>query len=37
MNVAAESGTTEVDYLQGTGDFQGKGLKQTARKPASRT
>ncbi|HUH97589.1 MAG TPA: transporter substrate-binding domain-containing protein, partial [Anaerolineales bacterium] len=25
-SVAAESGTTEVDYLQGTGDYQGKGL-----------
>lgn len=25
-NAAAESGTTEVDYLQGTGDYQGKGL-----------
>ena len=26
QSVAAESGTTEVDYLQGTGDFQGAGL-----------
>lgn len=26
QSVAAESGTTEVDYLQGTGDYQGKGL-----------
>jgi polar amino acid transport system substrate-binding protein len=26
--VAAESGTTEVDYLQGTGDYQDKGLSQ---------
>lgn len=26
-SVAAESGTTEVDYLQGTGDYAGKGLK----------
>jgi polar amino acid transport system substrate-binding protein len=26
-SVAAESGTTEVDYLQGTGDWAGKGLK----------
>lgn len=26
QSVAAESGTTEVDYLQGTGDFKGKGL-----------
>jgi polar amino acid transport system substrate-binding protein len=25
-SVAAESGTTEVDYLQGTGDYQGQGL-----------
>ncbi len=25
-SVAAESGTTEVDYLQGTGDYKGKGL-----------
>ncbi len=25
-SVAAESGTTEVDYLQGTGDYVGKGL-----------
>jgi polar amino acid transport system substrate-binding protein len=24
--VAAESGTTEADYLQGTGDYKGKGL-----------
>ncbi|MCL4560312.1 MAG: ABC transporter substrate-binding protein [Chloroflexi bacterium] len=27
-SVAAESGTTEVEYLQGTGDYQGKGLTQ---------
>jgi len=26
--VAAESGTTEVDYLNGTGDYEGKGLTQ---------
>ena len=26
--VAAESGTTEVDYLNGTGDYEGKGLAQ---------
>jgi polar amino acid transport system substrate-binding protein len=26
-SVAAESGTTEVDYLQGSGDYTGKGLK----------
>ncbi|HUI90184.1 MAG TPA: ABC transporter substrate-binding protein [Anaerolineales bacterium] len=26
QSVAAESGTTEVDYLQGTGDYQGAGL-----------
>jgi polar amino acid transport system substrate-binding protein len=26
QNVAAESGTTEVDYLQGGGDYKGKGL-----------
>jgi polar amino acid transport system substrate-binding protein len=25
-NVAAESGTTEADYLQGGGDYKGKGL-----------
>ncbi len=25
-SAAAESGTTEADYLQGTGDYQGKGL-----------
>lgn len=25
-SAAAESGTTEADYLQGTGDFKGKGL-----------
>lgn len=25
-SVAAESGTTEVDYLNGTGDYKGKGL-----------
>jgi polar amino acid transport system substrate-binding protein len=35
--VAAETGTTEVDYLNGTGDFKGKGLSAactTAGKPA---
>ncbi len=26
QSVAAESGTTEVDYLQGTNDYKGKGL-----------
>jgi polar amino acid transport system substrate-binding protein len=26
QSVAAESGTTEVDFLQGTGDYKGKGL-----------
>ncbi len=26
QSVAAESGTTEVDYLQGTGDYKGAGL-----------
>jgi polar amino acid transport system substrate-binding protein len=26
QNVAAESGTTEADYLQGTGDYKGAGL-----------
>jgi len=26
QNVAAESGTTEVNYLQGTGDYKDKGL-----------
>ncbi|HMD87774.1 MAG TPA: ABC transporter substrate-binding protein [Anaerolineaceae bacterium] len=28
QSVAAESGTTEADYLQGTGDYAGKGLTQ---------
>jgi polar amino acid transport system substrate-binding protein len=35
--VAAETGTTEVDYLDGTGDFKGKGLNAactSAGKPA---
>ena len=27
-SVAAESGTTEADYLQGLGDYKGKGLTQ---------
>jgi len=27
-SAAAESGTTEADYLQGTGDYSGKGLTQ---------
>ncbi len=27
-SAAAESGTTEADYLQGTGDYKGKGLTQ---------
>ncbi|HEX8939731.1 MAG TPA: ABC transporter substrate-binding protein [Candidatus Limnocylindrales bacterium] len=26
--IAAETGTTEVDYLQGTGDYKGQGLTQ---------
>jgi polar amino acid transport system substrate-binding protein len=29
---AAESGTTEADYLQGTGDYKGKGLTQACTK-----
>ncbi len=36
-SAAAESGTTEADYLQGTGDYAGKGLTQActaAGKPA---
>ncbi len=36
-SVAAESGTTEADYIQGTGDYQDKGLTQActaAGKPA---
>lgn len=28
LAAAAESGTTEADYLQGTGDYAGKGLTQ---------
>jgi polar amino acid transport system substrate-binding protein len=28
-SVAAETGTTEVDYLEGTHDYKGKGLTQT--------
>jgi len=28
-SAAAESGTTEADYLQGTGDYSGKGLTQS--------
>jgi polar amino acid transport system substrate-binding protein len=35
-SAAAESGTTEADYLQGTGDYKGKGLVdqcKTAGKP----
>jgi polar amino acid transport system substrate-binding protein len=27
-SVAAESGTTEVDFIQGSGDYEGKGLMQ---------
>ncbi|MGZ3585629.1 MAG: ABC transporter substrate-binding protein [Candidatus Limnocylindrales bacterium] len=27
-SIAAETGTTEVDYLQGTGDYKGQGLSQ---------
>jgi polar amino acid transport system substrate-binding protein len=30
--VAAESGTVEVDYLKGTGDYEGKGLTQECEK-----
>ena len=28
MSAAAESGTTEADYLQGQGDYKDKGLTQ---------
>jgi len=28
QSVAAESGTTEVDYVRGTGDYEGKGLNK---------
>jgi polar amino acid transport system substrate-binding protein len=31
-SVAAESGTTEADYLQGTGDYKGKGLSEDCTK-----
>ncbi len=31
-SAAAESGTTEADYLQGTGDYKGKGLTQECTK-----
>jgi len=31
-SAAAESGTTEVDYLQGTGDYQDKGITQECQK-----
>ncbi len=31
-SAAAESGTTEADYLQGTGDYKGKGLTQDCTK-----
>jgi len=31
-SVAAESGTVEVDYLKGTGDYEGKGLSQECTK-----
>ncbi|HEX7974829.1 MAG TPA: ABC transporter substrate-binding protein [Anaerolineales bacterium] len=31
-SAAAESGTTEADYLQGTGDYKGKGLTQDCAK-----
>jgi polar amino acid transport system substrate-binding protein len=30
--VAAETGTTEVDYLNGTGDYEGKGLSEQCTK-----
>ena len=33
--IAAETGTTEIDYLQGTGDYKGQGLRPPARRPAS--
>ena len=32
--IAAETGTTEVDYLNGTGDYEGQGLSSSARRPA---
>ncbi len=32
MAAAAESGTTEADYLQGTGDYKGNGLTQQCTK-----
>jgi len=38
--IAAETGTTEVDYLKGTGDYKGQGLSAactTAGKPAITT
>jgi polar amino acid transport system substrate-binding protein len=31
-SASAESGSTEADYLQGTGDFKGKGLTQACTK-----
>ena len=30
--IAAETGTTEVDYLQGTGDYKGQGLSAACQK-----
>ena len=30
--IAAETGTTEVDYLNGTGDYQGQGLSEQCTK-----
>ena len=33
--IAAETGTTEVNYLQGTGDYKGQGLTQACTKAGS--
>ncbi|MGH2465574.1 MAG: ABC transporter substrate-binding protein, partial [Candidatus Limnocylindrales bacterium] len=33
--VAAETGTTEIDYLQGTGDYKGQGLSAACTKAGS--
>ncbi|HVA86053.1 MAG TPA: ABC transporter substrate-binding protein [Candidatus Saccharimonadales bacterium] len=32
LSIAAETGTTEVDYLNGTGDFKGQGLSAACTK-----
>ena len=32
LNIAAETGTTEINYLQGTGDYKGNGLTQACTK-----